>query len=47
MVLLGSDPRREFKQTFEVRRDGILEDRFYLQDNGGWTQGHLIEYTER
>jgi hypothetical protein len=46
-VLLGSDPRREFKYTFEVRPDGILEDRFHLQENGGWSQGHLIEITER
>jgi hypothetical protein len=44
-VLLGSDPRREFRYTFKVRPDGVLEDRFYLQDDGGWSQGHLIEYT--
>ena len=46
-VLLGSDPRSEFKYAFEVRSDGVLEDRFYRQENGGWSLGHLVEYSER
>jgi hypothetical protein len=50
-VLLGSDggaaAARDSKQTFEVRPDGVLQDRFFLDEGQGWTQGHLIEYVER
>ena len=50
-VLLGSDGAadavRKTKYTFEVRPDGVLQDRFFLDEGQGWTQGHLIEYVER
>ena len=50
-VLLRSDGEtdavRDSKYTFEVRPDGVLEDRFFLDKGQGWTQGHLIEYVER
>ncbi|UCG52809.1 MAG: hypothetical protein JSW58_04450 [Candidatus Latescibacterota bacterium] len=37
----------EFKQTFEIRSEGTLQDCFYRRDNGQWLQGHLIEYTRQ
>ena len=46
-VLLGSDSRRRFKHSFELRPDGILEDRFLLDKQGEWVQGHLVEYHDR
>gem|GEM_PF-2470714 len=37
-------PVREFRQTFRLRPDGVLEDRFYRREGDRWVQGHLIEY---
>jgi hypothetical protein len=48
MVLEGVNhyetPVREFRQTFRLRPDGVLEDRFYRREEERWVQGHLIEY---
>lgn len=50
-VLLGSggtaDAVRNFKHTFEVRPDGVLHDRFFLDEGQRWMQGHLVEYVNR
>jgi hypothetical protein len=39
------DRRFDFKNTFEVRADGVLVDRWYQNAFGGWRPGHVIEYS--
>ena len=36
--------RKQFKMTYEVTSTGELLDRFYLQTEQAWKQGHLIRY---
>jgi hypothetical protein len=51
ITLLGRGIRpdgiSEFKQTFEIRPDGTLQDCFYRRDDGEWVQGHQIVYTRQ
>jgi hypothetical protein len=46
VVLYGEsitkEARTPFKQSFEVREDGVLEDRFYGKPGGEWQERHLI-----
>ncbi len=37
----------EFKQTFEIRPNGTLEDRYYRRDDDEWASGHRIVYARQ
>jgi hypothetical protein len=37
----------EFKQTFEIRPNGTLEDYYYRRDDDEWVQGHRIVYSRQ
>jgi hypothetical protein len=41
---LGSDSAREFKLRFDLLPGDRLRDRFFLKQDDGWEQRHLIEY---
>ena len=36
---------QENRKTFEIKKDGKLEDHFYRRSKGKWIEGHFILYT--